>query len=351
VNLSSASACLEEANALNAESRQTFALVSDLTTFVHVADLMRIDLRSRPSSISLIELKSGKVNKMLLERLEAYRSEPEALEEVKHDPRLDPRYLPQALRMLKQRIRLHDVTTTIRTDKGRDIVSGVPIRLTGPEKSLFYYDECLAELCKKATDGIASLTIQEVIHLGAGFADDRVVAGKRAVEGLTAAIYAQASRANRDQKQVKKETLSLIAEEQSVLQGDLLGANLLSMANRPFLLWEIGRDHKVNLVSRRLRLLYLFDLSYLIWLGREMGLDIGLSSRSEGAKAARIHGRNAQLWGGRLLQIRMRGEKVFLLGRAVSQVVCGLCSPTSVLHARLAGASRLRAAPASYIFS
>ena len=61
---------LEEANRLNGESRQTFALLADLTTFIHVADILRVDFRSHPASYSLIELKSGRVNEMLLEKLE-----------------------------------------------------------------------------------------------------------------------------------------------------------------------------------------------------------------------------------------------------------------------------------------
>ena len=55
---------LREADRLDSESRLTFALIADLTTFIHVCDILRIDFRNR--RLSLIELKSGRVNDMLL---------------------------------------------------------------------------------------------------------------------------------------------------------------------------------------------------------------------------------------------------------------------------------------------
>jgi hypothetical protein len=67
-----------EANRLNAESRQTFALLADLTTFIHIADILHVDVRGTPK-LSLIELKSGKVNDVLLSALESYVPDPTAL--------------------------------------------------------------------------------------------------------------------------------------------------------------------------------------------------------------------------------------------------------------------------------
>jgi len=63
---------IEEAVRINGRSRQTFALVTDLTTCIHVADLLVIDFRGLHPTLSLRELKSGKVNSMLLEHLECY---------------------------------------------------------------------------------------------------------------------------------------------------------------------------------------------------------------------------------------------------------------------------------------
>lgn len=60
---------LKIANNLNSESRKTFALINDLTTFIHVSDITRIDFRERHPVVSFIELKSGNVNRILLEKL------------------------------------------------------------------------------------------------------------------------------------------------------------------------------------------------------------------------------------------------------------------------------------------
>ena len=45
LNLTTVRTTQREANRLNNESRLTFALIADLTTFIHVADLLRVDFR------------------------------------------------------------------------------------------------------------------------------------------------------------------------------------------------------------------------------------------------------------------------------------------------------------------
>src|SRR5260370_23909002 len=81
IDLKTVKAALQEANRLNAESRQTFALLADLTTFIHVADILRLDGRDT-GKLSLIELKSGKVNEVLLSALDSYRPEPDAVKRI-----------------------------------------------------------------------------------------------------------------------------------------------------------------------------------------------------------------------------------------------------------------------------
>ena len=65
-------AAKREVDRLNDESRLTFALLADLTTFIHVADVLRVDFRSGVPSVHLVELKSGRVNNLLLSQLEMY---------------------------------------------------------------------------------------------------------------------------------------------------------------------------------------------------------------------------------------------------------------------------------------
>jgi hypothetical protein len=109
------------ANSMNAESRLTFALLADLSTFIHVCDILRIDLRGKSPGVSLIELKSGHVNTFLLSHLESYEPKPESVERLRQDNKIDKRYLPQAERILRQKVRLTQINELLRYDKGIDI--------------------------------------------------------------------------------------------------------------------------------------------------------------------------------------------------------------------------------------
>jgi hypothetical protein len=85
---------LAEASRLNSESRLTFALIADLTTFIHVCDILRMDFRDR--RVSLIELKSGRVNEILLSELERYTADNASLGAIDCDKRIDPKHRKQA---------------------------------------------------------------------------------------------------------------------------------------------------------------------------------------------------------------------------------------------------------------
>jgi hypothetical protein len=76
---------LNEANLLNNESSQTFALLADLTTFIHIADIMRIDCRKHPYKVSFIELKKGEVNNLLTSQLKGYQPHAGSLQAIDSD--------------------------------------------------------------------------------------------------------------------------------------------------------------------------------------------------------------------------------------------------------------------------
>lgn len=166
-------AALKEANRLNSESRQTFALVADLTTFIHVADLLRVDFRDTPK-VELIELKSGKVNDVLMSALDNYAPDPEAVKHIATDAAIHADHKKQAVRMMNQRIRVHRAEQFFRKDEGIDPGLGVPIQLSGPMIVVRTFDAMIEQLCDQAgKSGFAAGSVDSCLHVGAGRGSSR----------------------------------------------------------------------------------------------------------------------------------------------------------------------------------
>lgn len=76
--------------------------------------------------LSFIELKSGRVDEMLLDKLEGYEPKEESLKVVEKDPLIEERYRNQARRVLRQKIRIAQIDQTLRTMKGLASFSSAP---------------------------------------------------------------------------------------------------------------------------------------------------------------------------------------------------------------------------------
>lgn len=166
LNLSVASDAIVASERLNAESRQTFALVCDLTTFMHIGDLFRIDLRSGQPKIEIIELKSGKINALLLEQLSEYPLGSAGIDAVDADSRIHPDHKAQAKRMLRQKTRMAQAQSVLLHDVGIDPGYQLPIRLSKDAYVLDTYDHFLNDLCDEAVEnGYSGGTVQHCVHI------------------------------------------------------------------------------------------------------------------------------------------------------------------------------------------
>jgi hypothetical protein len=334
IDLATVRAAQVEANRLNGESRLTFALIADLTTFIHVADLLRIDFRNGLPRITLIELKTGRVNSMLLEQLEHYQPEPSSIDRVRHANDIDNRHRKQAERILRQRIRIKQIQDVLTYDEGIDTQLGCPIKLLGPTMPLDSYDHCLDELCDDAMAyGTSAATVQFCVHLGVACDEDHNIAQAQARRAATVAAIHPKENALDELSLLQQELEQVLGQGKWLKAWNLLDANLQGMSDRPFVLWSINPAYKVSLVERRLAIVTVLDLAGLIFLARYLGFTAALTTRKEAEEATRTLPRYSMpRWGNRLLRLQAPGENSMIMGGGViSRIINDLYSPVQVL--------------------
>jgi len=136
---------LEVANQLNKAYPQHFWLVTNLTTYIAVGDLLVRYYTKQTFKWDIIELKIGEINKYLLNLLNS--ENPPNQEMV---AALDSHTAKQLERMIKQKDRTNEILNFINKGKGKDIKTGIPLILNDKEITWKHYDKELRETIEGA---------------------------------------------------------------------------------------------------------------------------------------------------------------------------------------------------------
>jgi hypothetical protein len=133
------------ANQLNNAHPQHFWLVTNLTTYIAVGDLLVRYYTEQAFKWDIIELKVGEINEYLLSLLNS--ENPPNQEMV---AALDSHTAKQLERMIKQKDRTNEILNFINKGKGTDIKTGMPIILDDKEIAWKHYDKELRETIEGA---------------------------------------------------------------------------------------------------------------------------------------------------------------------------------------------------------
>src|SRR3990167_8188630 len=157
---------LKEAILLNEQDRLKFAVVCDLTTFIDVGDLLQIDFHRHPAKWRIIELKEGKVNKILEDFLK--KEGPSISEEESKEflDKISHHAIKQAERMTRQKNRIKEIYNIVEKNEGIDISFKIPIRLNENEILSRHYDETLNKIIETTrTKGFHASIIDKCLIL------------------------------------------------------------------------------------------------------------------------------------------------------------------------------------------
>lgn len=326
------------ANRNNHESRLTFSLIADLTTFVQICDLLKIDFRQGHRRLGLIELKGGKVNEMLLTQLEKYELEDESLKKIRDDEEIELNYKKQATRILRQKIRLDQVDRILKDDKGIDPRTKKPIFLvgdpTGKAVEEEHYGQFLAKLIEsseKSQHGLSSGTVNHCLHLSVGYSPNENTARRNTIYAATYGMKKQFKDCSAKLGEIRDELLTLIPEKDLTITGDLFKANLHSLPVIPFLLWPISIQNKFDLIRRNLVIVFIFDLPGFFLLGKKIGVDLQLSTQKEADSIKKEVGvENVTTFGNRMVKCTVGSQSAVLLA-LIQRFLTNLSRPAQFL--------------------
>lgn len=152
---------IQTANETNKEP-EAFALLSDLTGFVQIGDL----IVARKGSVTLMELKEGAVNRQVNEYLAGVKDE-SVLDESDLQKRFKPDTAKQIKRVVRQKQRGKRAVDVITNDKGIDPATGKNITVHTPTISTVgYHDELEKLYLQLSKKNWAYSVVDNCLHIG-----------------------------------------------------------------------------------------------------------------------------------------------------------------------------------------
>jgi hypothetical protein len=321
---------VEQAARLSEQDPYTLYLASDLTTAVQLGDLVEVSVDAHLRwRIRIVEVKEGKVNRILAERLAAGDS-PEHLRET-----MGEKAAKQAQRMLRQKRRLKGFSNIVHAGQGIDPRTERLLRRTpdGPPTS-GYQQELRMLIEKAARAGQPLITIDDCLTLAAVRTDivpepDRVSAAHALFHYAHPAVSCLLSTAR------AAEELDLLCKEPPVI--DLVEHTYQATWGVPVFAWGT-LDQVCDLLMGRIGVYAKFDAPAFMKRGARLGMRMEWVTGRR-AEMLKQSGGTASIPGSpgasAILVELPDGTRFELLSGMLAKIFLELAKPDTVLKALL----------------
>jgi len=157
---------MDEVKKINKEPL-SFGLITDITSFIQIGDILKVDRSSEPTKIYLIEMKEGVMNEKAMEFIQMF--------DKIQCPRIPyffaqehgKKALKQAIRITKQQMRAAQVQQFVKTGKGKDLYLNQEIMMPDEVFEEEDYDDILMELIESCkSNGRANGIVDECLFVG-----------------------------------------------------------------------------------------------------------------------------------------------------------------------------------------
>ncbi|PAD35837.1 hypothetical protein, partial [Terribacillus saccharophilus] len=237
-------------------NNNTFPLITDITSFIQVGDLI-VREPDNPQ-IRIIELKEGKVNEKIEEIIQDYADNQCERKLYYELSGKDTKFQKQFSRYVKQQSKALKTANIINTGEGKDDVTGIDLKIIN---DVFYTQHY---------DGIISKMLEEV--------DKHNYSLRRIDECLVLGVYNTSKIPIHEGFEVWKKSMGI----------DFPTVNLISFINAPtafpIFLHPFSIDDKVRLVNRDKTILISLDIKKWFNILEEKGLKVNLLTKKQTAK-------------------------------------------------------------------
>ncbi len=140
--------CIRSVNAIMQEDSANMALISDLTSFIQVGDILSYNYKQK--ALEIFEVKEGKVNGEILDILKTFMSNKCKYSLAKSLELKDHNFHKQFDRVIKQADKDSSVMKTIETGEGTDLYTGLNVKIPKEAIVVDDYTDIFNPLIEKA---------------------------------------------------------------------------------------------------------------------------------------------------------------------------------------------------------
>jgi len=262
---------LEAANLWNSDHPYDFALVSDLTTYIEVGDLLIRFNTGKKFKLLIVEIKLGDINQSLCNIIDSGKS---------NDPnvisKFDRTTSKQLGRMIKQKERRDHIVEMVAKDKGTDLITGIPVTLVDRKTEPQYYDDALRHAVTGALkEHVTLCIIEECLTIYASTLNDRDT-----FHYLFHLIFGtqHCSLDSGSESPFELKVMSKLLKHPYV--NDLVVHNMNAKCYTPYFLLPIEKV-MFDLLFKRMRVLLYLDIERFLDLFRQKGFIVTLHTKNE----------------------------------------------------------------------
>lgn len=286
-----------------------FALISDLTSFVQIGDV----LVKHKRGVNIIELKEGKVNDKISDFIKQLEKEKIPITEKILQESFDDKTFKQAKRMQRQKERAIKASEIMNHDKGIDPVSGQNMTVSTPNIPTEGYDQEFNKLRQTLNTKIWAYTVLEgCLHIGM-YRDEGIKMAGFAIE----------------------QTLKQETENYIIIDWLSITSNL----SQPIFAKPFEPNFIVDILTGKIKIIIGLNLDIMIELFNYLGLQTEWMSKKETAKAKQIAPRKGMF----VLNnrgISMKGnneneESWILYGGIISKIIYDNIYPSNIAQTLL----------------
>jgi hypothetical protein len=243
---------------------EDFAMITDLTSYVQIGDL----ILKKPGSITLVEVKEGDKNLAHINIIEELLSTEITPDEIVKKHALTEKDMEQIDRQFRQMLEMENFGNIVNHDKGRILKTGQEFKIITPDEPTPYYRDRLAKLYDqlKERNLLGYDVIDKCLHIG-------LYKGPFREKGPI--------------------MLKSLAEQKNAKYIIINYLQVLDSLNRPLFDLPFPKDFIFDILFSRVLLFFMLDLDEYMAMAPNFGMKAEWASRSETHKAKEAAGGKA----------------------------------------------------------